>query len=263
VYVYLIYGKTSVWLIDTGVAGSEQLILDYLQATGRDPRDLALLILTHSHPDHLGAARAIQQATGCAVAAHPAERSWIEEVDVQFRQRPVPGFSALVGGSVAVDRLLQDGERLDLDENLALEVLHTPGHSPGSISLWCPQERALICGDAVPLPGSVPIYDAVFESVRSVQKLAAICDVQTLLSSWDEPRTGQDVALLLDQSLAYLQRIHCSVRQHAAVNIDPLALCQLVFTELGLPEVAVTPLVARTMTAHLAARQVADLAAVV
>ena len=58
VYSYLIYGDT-VTLIDTGVAGCETQIFEYIRSTGRDPSEIALIILTHSHPDHIGAAQAI------------------------------------------------------------------------------------------------------------------------------------------------------------------------------------------------------------
>ena len=139
VYVYLILGE-KIYLIDSGVASSEKIILDYLKKIGRSPEEISTLILTHSHPDHIGAAKAIKSITGCIVAAHTAERAWIEDVDLQERERPVPGFQTLVGGSVKVDLVLQDGDILDLGDGNRLHVLHTPGHSPGSISLWLPED---------------------------------------------------------------------------------------------------------------------------
>ena len=258
VYVYLIHGKDEVWLIDSGVAGSERVIFDYLKATGRRPDDISLLVLTHSHPDHLGAALAVKQATGCIVAAHPVEKPWIEDVEVQFQQRPVPGFHTLVGGGVPVDRLLQDGELLRLDD-LTLQVLHTPGHSQGSLSLWLTPDRAMICGDAVPLPDSVPIYEDVLQSLRSVRRLREMEDVRVLLSSWDEPRPGEQAGPLLSQSLDYLQRIHRSVLHHAAENMNSLELCKRVLADLKLPEAAATPLVARTFAAHLAVEHIGNI----
>ena len=69
VFVYLIFGD-QICLIDSGVAGSESIILDYIKQTGRDPRDVTRLVFTHSHPDHIGGSRAIKEQTGCKVAAH-------------------------------------------------------------------------------------------------------------------------------------------------------------------------------------------------
>jgi glyoxylase-like metal-dependent hydrolase (beta-lactamase superfamily II) len=138
VYMYLIYGK-KIYLIDSGVANSEKMIFDYIRKTGRNREDISLIILTHSHPDHIGAAHEIKRATGCTVSAHHGERSWIEEVELQYREGPVPGFHSLVGGSVMIDRILENGDILDLD-GIRLEVFHTPG---GSISLLLPEDRAL------------------------------------------------------------------------------------------------------------------------
>jgi len=108
VYSYLVYGDT-ITLIDTGVAGCEKDIFEYIRSTGRDPSEIALIILTHSHPDHIGSAGAIRQVTGCSIAAHPAERAWIEDVERQNRERPVPGFFTLVGGPVQLDHELAVG----------------------------------------------------------------------------------------------------------------------------------------------------------
>ena len=157
VYSYLIYSEM-ITLIDTGVAGCEKQIFEYIRSTGRDPSEIALIILTHSHPDHIGSARAIQQVTGCSIAAHPAERTWIEDIDLQNRERPVPGFATLVGGSVQVDHELMDGDTIEPDETRAGDMLvfHTPGHSKGSISLFLHSEGALFSGDAVPVAGDLP-----------------------------------------------------------------------------------------------------------
>ena len=91
VYVYMIYGR-EITLIDSGVASSERIIIDYLRDTGRNPEKISLMILTHAHPDHIGAAQAIKEISGCSVAAHGADRIWIENPDQQVRDRPVPGF---------------------------------------------------------------------------------------------------------------------------------------------------------------------------
>ncbi len=209
VYSYIIYGEM-ITLIDTGVAGCEKPIFEYIRSTGRDPSEIALIILTHSHPDHIGAARAIQQVTGCSIAAHPAERAWIEDVDLQNRERPVPGFATLVGGSVHVDHELVDGDTIEPDETRAGEMLvfHTPGHSKGSISLFLHSEGALFCGDAVPVAGDLPIYDDAVASVQSVKRLRGLTGIRVLLSSWDEPRTGDAAYQQMDNALEYLQKIH-------------------------------------------------------
>jgi hydroxyacylglutathione hydrolase len=254
VYVYLIYGKR-ICLIDSGVASSEKIILDYLAKTGRRPEEISQLILTHSHPDHIGAARAIKNISGCTVAAHAAEKSWIEDVELQERERPVPGFKSLVAGSVYVDQTLQDGDLLDLD-GISMQVLHTPGHSSGSICLWLPEVGALFSADAVPIPGSMPIYQDILASVRSIQGLLSLPEIKFLLSAWDEPRLDGDGYRVMDEGLEYLQSIHNAVLKVAGAKgpdggLDAMQFCSRVLAELGLPAAMANPLVARSFQSSL------------
>lgn len=250
VNVFLLFGDRIV-LIDSGVARAKEQIFEYIRSHGRNPSDISLLVLTHTHPDHIGAARAIKDETGCEVAVHEAERAWIEDVDRQARERPIPGFHELVGGSVAPDRLLRAGDMIDAGKDLTLEVIHTPGHSSGSISLLLRKERVLITGDAIPLPGDVPVYDDYPASVRSIELLKGIGNCETLLSSWDTPRTGDEIAACLDNGLLYLRRIHESVVTCADGHPDPMDLCRSVAAELGLPPLAATPHLARSFQANV------------
>lgn len=250
VNVVLHCGPT-ITLVDSGVAGAEMQIFAYLRQLGRTAAEIDTLVLTHSHPDHLGAAAAIVAASGCRVAAHPAERAWIEDPERQLRERPVPGFRQLVGGAVAVDRWLADGDRLDLGEGERFEVLHTPGHSAGSLSLWHPGVRGLLVGDAVPLPGAMPIFDDVAASLAAVDRLAQY-DAEWLLSAWDEPRRGTAVGRRLDEGRCWLERLRQTVRAlPGAAEMEPLVLCRAVAAQLGLPAEAVNPLVARSLFACL------------
>jgi hydroxyacylglutathione hydrolase len=252
VYVYILCGKR-IYLIDSGVASSKDVIFDYIREMGRSPREISLLILTHSHPDHIGGAYAIQRASGCEIAAHSAERSWIEDTDRQLRERPVPSFRSLVAGSVKVDRIIEDGDILNLEEDLSLRVLHTPGHSIGSISLLLQEEGALFSGDVIPIDGDMPIYEDAAASVASIKRLKAISGINHLLSAWDDPREGEEAYRRMDEGLGYLLRIHEAVVQ---VNInrpslEPMDLCRAVLREMGLPEDAANPLIARSFEANL------------
>jgi hydroxyacylglutathione hydrolase len=253
VYVCLIYGE-QICLIDSGVASSERIIFDYMKKTGRSPEDISLLIITHSHPDHIGSAPAVKMASGCKVAAHTAEIAWIEDVDLQARERPVPGFNSLVEGSVKVDRPLQDGDVLDLGDGLDLLVIHTPGHSRGSISLWLPEDKALFSADAVPIVGDLPIYDDALESARSIKRLRALEGIEFLLASWDDPRQGETAYQTMDGGLRYLQHIHEAVKkvEGGSHDLEPMELCRQVLKELGMPETIANPLVFRSFQSNLA-----------
>ena len=252
VYVYLIYGP-KITLIDSGVASSERIIIEYLRDTGRKPEEIECLILTHAHPDHMGAAQAIKEVSGCSVAAHGADRAWIENPDQQLKDRPVPGFNSLVRGSVKVDRILNEGDVLDLGQGLSLSVLHTPGHSPGSISLWMPEDGALFSADAIALAGEMPIYDDIRLSMNSIRRLKDIDGIKHLLSAWDEPRRGEEAYDIMDRSLEYLQRIDRAVIRAAESkgSDDPMQICKEAIKELGLPDIMANPLVCRSFLSSL------------
>jgi len=242
-------------LIDSGVMGCEREIFDYIHGIGRSPGEIDTLILTHSHPDHIGAARAIVDAVGCRVMAHETERAWIEDVELQARQRPVPGFHTLVGGSVAVNRCVVHGDALDLGGGMTLAALHTPGHSAGSISLWQRERSVLICGDAVPVPGEMPVFEDYAASLASLEILAR-CDADLLISSWADPVRGPLVAAALDSGNLWLRDIASTVRSIAGEGRpEPMRLCRDGVARLGLTSQSVNPLVTKSFMSCLMKRK--------
>jgi hydroxyacylglutathione hydrolase len=252
VYVFMIFGR-EITLIDTGVASSEILIFECIRQKGRRPEEISRIILTHSHPDHIGSARSIQKVTGCSVGAHRDEVSWIEDVDLQACERPVPGFHTLVGGSVHVDMVLGDGDLIDAGDDNVLEILSCPGHSPGSISIHSRKDHALFSGDTIPVPGGLPVYDDVAASVRSIQKMSDIAGITHLFSSWDDPQEGGCGYQRMGEGLLFIQRVHDAVR-NAALHVpspDPIQIAGIVLAEMGVPAIAVQPLVVRSIAAHL------------
>ncbi len=251
VYVYLIY-TDRIWMIDTGVAAAETIIIDYIRKSGKAVTDIAGIILTHAHPDHIGSAKPLQEASGCMIAAHFAERNWIEDVNLQAKERPVPGFPSLVRGPVTVDRTLKDGDVIEMGQGVRLEVIETPGHSRGSVSLLLRGQGVLFSGDAVPVPDEMPVYEDAVESAVSVRKLKALSGIRFLLSSWDDPREGNAAYGSLDSGARYLDRIHEAVRKTVApASGDPMEFCTPILKELGLPAAMANPLVARSFRSNL------------
>lgn len=252
VFAYLILGD-QICLIDTGVAGSEAIIFDYLRQAGRDPQEIAQIIFTHSHADHIGAGPAIKRQTGCKIAAHIDAKPWIEDVDQQYTERPVGNFYDLVGGSVEIDAGLTDGDQLDLGNGKTLEVFHTPGHSKGSIALLYNKDMALFGGDAVPKPGTVPIYEDVATSIESIKKLKQIKGLKILMASWDEPQFADSVYPSMDAGLLWFQQIHDAVLAETAASdaVNPQDLSARVLKRLGFPEIPLVPIVVTSIGAHL------------
>lgn len=252
VYSYLITGK-QICLIDSGVVSSEGVIFDYMAEIGLKPEDISLLILTHSHPDHIGSAKSIKEKSDCKVAAHLGERSWIEDIDLQAKERPVPNFHSLVEGSIEVDEILEDENTVDLGNDIILKIIHTPGHSKGSICILIEKERVLITGDVIPIKGDLPIYDDSLELIQSIKKLRQIEGVNFLLSAWDEPKEDNEVYKVMEEGINYLKQIQASVNKIADENpnVKSLEFCKMVLKDLGIPEIAANPIVIRSFQSNL------------
>lgn len=252
VFAYLIFDK-KITLIDSGVAGAESIIFDYIKKNGRDPNEISTLILSHSHPDHIGSAQFIKEITDCRVFCHSAEKGWVEDVERQARERPVPGFDSLVGGSIAVDELLQDGDLLRIDEDIQCKVIHTPGHSAGSISLFFEDEKVLFSGDALTLPRDLPVYDDIATCVASINTLKKLEGIEILLSSWEAPIRGKDqINRRIESGIAYLQKIHNAVINiHEKNKQTGIELCKQVVAYLGLPPFVANPLLVKAFTSSL------------
>jgi hydroxyacylglutathione hydrolase len=252
VYVYFILGP-KICVIDGGIASATETILDVIQKTGRDLKEISWLVQTHSHGDHIGASARIREVSGCKVAAHPEEVAWMEDLELQYRNRPTPTFYTFVQEPVKVDRRVQEGDAIDFADGQTLQVIHTPGHSPGSISLYYPQDQAIFSGDAIPLGGGLPIYADISKTVQSVRKLKAIPGIQALFSSWHEPQQGEKVYQTMDEALAYMQKIHDLVRREKgnAPSLDSREMSLRILKHLGLPESMLSPNVISTMEAHM------------
>jgi hydroxyacylglutathione hydrolase len=142
-----------------------------------------------------------------------------------------------------------------------LRVVHTPGHAKGHIALLYDADKALFCGDCIPLRGEMPIYEDAIASVKSIKRLRDIKGLELLLSSWDVPRHGRRIYEMMDEALAYIQDIHRAVRQAKAEMgaADVPVIAGQVYRELGLPETALNPPFFKTVEAHLKVSDCCDL----
>ena len=142
-------------VIDAGGKGSSFRILDYVARLGRSGEEISCIIPTHYHLDHIGGIGHLQQASGARVVVHRSEAPFMR------RELPLPSpfhnpalaflMSPFLRLSrpphIAVDHCLDDGDQLEALGGM--EVIHTPGHTPGSISLYFKQHGILIVGDAL------------------------------------------------------------------------------------------------------------------
>lgn len=119
-------------------------------------RTVDAVICTHAHDDHIGAVADVVRATGAPVFLHPADRMLWDRV---YPERPP-------------DRELEQGMVLDAG-NAPLSVLHTPGHSPGSVCLYAPNLGVVFSGDTLFAGGpgatgrSYSDFSAIIDSIRN------------------------------------------------------------------------------------------------
>jgi hydroxyacylglutathione hydrolase len=252
VYSYLIVGKT-ICLVDTGVAATAPLILDTLKDLGRSPGEISLILLTHAHPDHIGGCALIKKLAPVPVAVHPTERRWVEDVALQYRERPIPNLFELVPEGVPVDRELTDGETISWEEGKTIRVIATPGHSPGSVSFFFEEEGALFSGDSIPAAGHIPIYSDPVASMASVEKLKRLPNVKVLFSSWHEPIVGERIAATLDEGGRYIGKIDALVREIDAhePNLSGEELSRRALERLGIAMPRILPMIEASFKSHL------------
>ena len=141
---------TDCWIVDASF--EPEPLITYVREAGLTPR---ALILTHAHVDHIAGVNEVVKAfseTGTGVRLpvwmHAAEREWLND--------PLLNLSAMTGmpvTAVGPDRLLEQGEILSL-AGMSWRVIHTPGHSPGGITLHHAESNTAIVGDTL-FAGSV------------------------------------------------------------------------------------------------------------
>ena len=147
---FILVGERPI-LVDSGMPGSAPKILAALAREGFAPRDVALILITHRHVDHIGSAAALQRATGAPVAVHALDADGLRRGD--GGPRPPTGWggrlfdlTGLPGASAepcALDLIIERDFALDSYGVPGGVVLHTPRHTYGSVSVLLPGGNVL------------------------------------------------------------------------------------------------------------------------
>ena len=155
VYVYLYQEADKVSIFDSGMETHAERILGEVAALGRRPEDIRQIVVSHHHPDHAGSLAELAERSGAQVLAHeldaPVVRGEVEGPPPILPDAEKEVFERIAADvpplrPAHVDRELADGDEVDLDGGA--QVVHVPGHTAGSIALYLPKRRLLLCGDA-------------------------------------------------------------------------------------------------------------------
>jgi glyoxylase-like metal-dependent hydrolase (beta-lactamase superfamily II) len=151
-------GDDGLVLIDAGLPEQAEALEEDIRSVGHEPSDLTSILITHAHPDHLGCAAHFSHGTR-PISLHPADNSIAEAGVIHQTMTAGPGvlngilFRALMSKKPAEfpaftpDIALSDGDIINVAGGI--EVIHTPGHTAGHVSLLWKKDRGLLfTGDA-------------------------------------------------------------------------------------------------------------------
>jgi glyoxylase-like metal-dependent hydrolase (beta-lactamase superfamily II) len=163
-------------LIDAGLPGSSRRLNSYVAGLGRSLDELVRIVCTHGHPDHIGGVLELS-GDGVEVLLHPADDAALQIGLREALERPSRGkLFAYTARKPRRTMPISDGDILPMLGGL--EVMHTPGHTAGSICLYAARDRLLFVGDALEIRrGRVGFASRIFSddiatARRSVQRMA-------------------------------------------------------------------------------------------
>jgi len=167
--VYLIDGGKELALIDSG-AGLDSSVVNSIKSLGFNPKDITLIINTHSHWDHARGNKEIKEVSKCKIAIHESGVDVIEKGPWPYNLKFEP---------VHVDLRLKDGDIISIGP-YDLQVIYTPGHTPDGICLLTTMEKkkVLFSGDTAQAWGILGVTNAYTDFKAYKQSIEKIADLK-------------------------------------------------------------------------------------
>lgn len=237
-------------LIDSGIAASpSSCIIPYLKE--RKVSRLAMVINTHGHEDHVGGNWELKQKYNPKILIHRLDAPWAEDPDLFFREffaqypqylPPTDEVRATVyaerGRGCSVDLRLDDGQIIEAGGR-RLQVIHTPGHSAGSICLYDRVNRILFSGDAFQGRGintaafpDIPMYMDVPAYVKSLQRISQM-PIDVMLTAHEFKPSGSmavrgaEVKAFISESLKVVDEIEAEIIEQVQTSRVPMDLLDI------------------------------------
>jgi len=203
-HLYLIQDRNEAALIDAHVGSMAEKVLKKIQEI-IPINELKTVILTHGHMDHMGSSSLLKEKTKASIAIHIADAQYIEEPWTQFltlfndlgiTKQAYEEFQTMSGGKpVEVTKPLHGGDIIKVG-SIELHVIHTPGHSPGSICIYEPESKMMFTGDAlIPsewYPNTIAVFQDATKYIQSLTRLSEM-EINTLCPGHGKIRQGSEV----------------------------------------------------------------------
>jgi glyoxylase-like metal-dependent hydrolase (beta-lactamase superfamily II) len=245
--VYLFAGTRAALLFDTAIGPAVlSHVAPRVRSAGVAPERIRYVVNSHCDWDHHGGNGALRElAPAAALCCHELDRPLIEDADLLFARRynelaadgitepaQTRTFVAANTTQVPMDIGLAGGERFCLGSGWTVELLHTPGHSRGHVSIYDPRSGVAVVGDAVlgnavlladGRPAFPPTYRYVDTYLATVQRLEGIAP-NLLLTAHYPVYAGPDVAEFLGETRAFAERADAALRKELAASAQPVTM---------------------------------------
>lgn len=278
VCLYLLTGDDGHLLVDTGFSDSpDSYILPYLDEHNIDTDSLFYILISHADNDHFGGNGPLRKLLpGSIFLCHALDRSLIEDVERLINERydewagghnmpldeGVKDWVRATTAATPIDITLRGGEQLRLSPDWRVDLLHTPGHSRGHMTIYDPDSRTAIISDAalwhaVPDKDGRPILPPTYryvDSYRATLNRLLHLPISLLLTGHYPILRDQDALDFLHGSLSYLDRVDQALENELQMASNGRTLRQLIETlspKLGQWPDEAALFLAHPLTGHL------------